>query len=474
MRHGIYTEQRATAILGVNRAPSALPFIVGTAPVHTVAGATPSVGELELLTSWADVEMKFGWVRDFGRYTLMEFLYAWFQLYGFAPVLAVNVFDPRTMAGGDTTLPVTLTAGTAEVAVTGAYVTEVNADSDGDTTFIEGVDYTLSYNASGYPVIVATSDEIADNATIYVVYKTIPADRCGVASAGVMDAVPLIDESFPKYGELPALIVAPGYSDDPEVKAAMMGRATYGGGWQARVIADIDSSAAPALTDAAEWKSENGYTDKGLDVMWPLAKLGDEVFHLSTIMACELARNDHDNGDIPFESASNRTIPITGLVNANGVAVYFNDGQANDSLNAQGITTALRWGTAGWVTWGNRGGAFPGSSDPAVYWRNFDRMLRWLNNTLRLSIFSMVDRAANYRNIESIVNSVNIMLNGIVGAGGLMTGARIEFRREDNPLTEMAAGRYVMPITLCPPTPMEAITIPMQVDVSQLNSLFAG
>lgn len=472
MLHGTYTRQLPTAIRAVQSAPSALPLVVGTAPVHTVAG-TPSVNKLVKLTCWQDVLDTFGYVHDFKRYTLMEFLYYYFRLKGFAPVLAVNEFDPSAVATAATFTKVTLAGGVGILPVAGALVVHVSADVAGATDYVEGEDYTLTYNDAGYPVVqwIDGGDIATATSDVYVEHKVISESLAGVDAAAIVTGIGLIDQAFAQYQDVPSLIACPGYSQESTVNAAMLGKATYGGGWQAYVLSDIDTTdaGADAAVDAAAWKNSNGFTSENQDVWWGLATIGDDVFHLSTIAAGELAACDRENADIPFVSASNRALAIDGMINAAGTALFLTDEQANDSLNANGIGTCINH--SGWRTWGNYTGAYPGSNDPAEIWRNFARMRIWLNNSFRLDI-SRIDGPANIRSIESIVNSRNIELNGIAAQGGLVGKATVEFRREDNPLTSMLAGQYVFHVAYCPPTPLQAIVYDLSVDATQLETLF--
>lgn len=476
MQHGVYSQEQATALIGVVESPTALPIVVGTAPIHTVAGADPSVNELVKLTSWDDVLDVFGYVHDFSRYTLMEFLYLWFRVYGYTPVLCVNEFDPTAVAGAATIDDLTLANGEGTLEVAGALVANVCVDDEGVDDYVEGTDYTLAYDEDGYPVVtrIDTGAIPADNSTVYVEYQTIPEDKAGIDAAAIVTGLALIDRAYPQYGEVPSLICCPGYSQDPTVMATMVGAAEYGGGWYAYALTDLDSSAtgADALAEVATWKSTNGYTDENSDAYWPMVKIGDDTFHFSTVMACALAKSDHENGDMPHVSGSNLALPISGAVVEAGTDVWLTDEQANDSLNAYGITTVINDGPRGWITWGNRTAGYPGTTDPKDMWRSFRRVLIWLKNTTRLTLKQKVDQPGNLRQIEAIINTLNIQLNGYAAQGALIGQPKVEFRRELNPTTDLIDGKYVFSISICPPTPMEAITENWMIDVSQLDTLF--
>jgi hypothetical protein len=478
LSHGVYSSEQATALIGVVESPSALPIVVGTAPIHTVPGANPSVDRLEKFTCWQDVLDIFGYVHDFDRYTLMEFLYAWFRLYGFAPVLCVNEFDPSAVVGEATITAVTLANNVGTLAVSGALVSAVCVDDEGVTDYVEGTydDYTLAYDDNGYAVVTRLADgEIPTSSSIvYVEHQVIDVDRAGIDESAIVTGLEWIEQAYPQYGEVPSLIACPGYSQDSTAMVAMVGATEHGGGWYAYALTDVDSSSsgADALSEVAAWKSTNGYTDAGQDVLWPMVTIGNDTYHLSTIMACALAKSDHENGDMPYATGSNFPLPISGAVTEDGTSVWLTDEQANERLNAYGVTTAINDGPRGWITWGNRTGAYPGTTDPKDMWRNFRRMLVWLKNTVRLTLKQKVDEPGNLRQIESIINTLNIMLNGYAAQGALIGQPKVEFRRELNSTVDLLDGKYTFSISVCPPTAMESITLDWTIDVTQLETLF--
>ncbi|MCE5199903.1 MAG: hypothetical protein ABFD54_15050 [Armatimonadota bacterium] len=477
MRHGTYMSENPTAVLAVAQAESALPFIVGCAPVHAVRGGG-SVGEAVLLTSWAEVETNFGYVHDWRRYGLTEALYERFRKYGKGPVIAVNVFDPTQLNGEATTNAATLVNGTITLSLAGALVESVSADALGESNYIQGIDYNLSYTDAGYPIVTRLTggDILSDTATVYVTYQTIPTPNCGVAASAVINALDLIDYSWVRFGKTPALIQCPGYSQIATVAAKMAAKgAGYGGGWEAFALIDVDTAViggANEHTEVAALKSANNLVSPYMDVLWPMCKYGGDVENASTVWSGELAECDAELAGIPYESASNRSVMITGVCTIDGTEIFLTDEQATETLNSNGVTTFINNGPRGWIAWGNRTGAYPGNTDPKDMWRPYRRMLIFAKNTVRRLLLQMVDRPGNVRQIEAVINTINIWINSLISKGAVMPGSRIEFLRENNAETALANGEYNYTITLAFPTPMEAITVTFQVDTSLLNSIF--
>lgn len=474
--HGVYNREEATSVIAPVVSSTAIPFVVGTAPVHTVAG-TPSVNNIVKLSSWDEVVATFGDVKDFGRYSLMEFLYAAFRVYGVAPVYCVNVWDPADIDGEATARELALVGGTGTVPVTGVLVSEVTDDEEGTTTYVEGTDYTLSYSVSGEPIItrIAGGAIASDTATVFVHTQAIPADYCGVDADAVTAGLQLIDQVYAQFGDVPAHIVAPGFAEEPEVGIIMAQKAAgYGGGWRGYALTDIPSDTVTSSTSAYAWKTENGYTSEYQEVCWPKAQIGDDTYHMSTVMACVLAQVDAQNNNVPYVTGSNYPAGVTAVVLADGTPVYLTDEKANDDLNAKGITTIIRYGSRGLVLWGNYTAAYPGSSDPLFIWRNYRRMFNWLENTFRLTMMQQVDQPGNYRQIESIVNAQQIHLNGLAAQGALIGQPQVEFRREDNPVSSLLNGLYTFRTSATPPTAMQAIINTWTVDVAQFATLFSA
>lgn len=93
VNYGIRAKEVATSIATPNVADCGLPFVVGTAPLHT-AEKPAKVGIPVLCTSWSEAVEKLGFSYDWESYTLSEFMYSHFQLFQSQPVIFCNVLDP--------------------------------------------------------------------------------------------------------------------------------------------------------------------------------------------------------------------------------------------------------------------------------------------------------------------------------------------------------------------------------------------
>lgn len=195
------------------------------------------------------------------------------------------------------------------------------------------------------------------------------------------------------------------------------------------------------------------------------ANYGSQIHWLSNHVVSLSAKVDENNTGVPYESPSNKELRI------DGPAKILTIQEAN-YLNEQGIGTIFRFST-GWKFWGNRTAAFPEVTDIKDAFIPTRRMANWIENNLVLLTWQKVDDPMNKRLIETVVSTVNIWLNGLVGRSFLI-GAKVYFRKEDNPLTDLANGIIRFYITYLAPPPAETIEYILEVDVTYFNNLFGG
>lgn len=98
-------------------------------------------------------------------------------------------------------------------------------------------------------------------------------------------------------------------------------------------------------------------------------------------------------------------------------------------------------------------------------------MFNWLINSLVLTYWQKVDDPTNRVLIETVTDSINIWLNGLVAAG-MSIGARVEFRKEDNPKTSLVDGKIKFKVYFTPVLPAEEIIYDLEIDVNYYDKLF--
>lgn len=477
--HGVSTKQIATSVSTPVTAASGVTFVVGTAPVQMLGadenGAYRNVNVPVMCNNYNEAVSALGYADDWSKYTLCEVIYALFKLYATAPVFVVNVLDPAKhkisvpaesykIVDGKISLPFDAIAETVQI---GEYK--------------RGEDYELLYDGNSLVVEILDGGAIsADTTELSVAFDTV--DPSQITKADIIggfdvntkktSGFELLEAVFPKYGITPDILICPKWSSDSEVAAIMATKAaSINGVFEATALIDVDTTVVKHYADVTAWKKDKNINDKKQVLCFPMCKLGDRAFHLSTQMAGLMATVDADNDGCPAESPSNKTLKIDSAVLADGTEVLLDLTQAN-YLNSNGITTALNF-IGGFVLWGNETACYPANTDVKDYFLCVSRMFGWVSNSLVLTYWSKVDNKFNRRFIDNIVDSVNIWLNGLVSEEKLL-GGRVEFNASENPDTSLMSGKAIFHIYLTPPSPAKEIEFVLEYDVSYVTAALAA
>lgn len=472
-KHGIYTYEKPTSVIPPVVSDAGLPVVIGTSPVNMVKGEV-KVNEPVLCFTYAEAVEKMGYSDDWEKFTLSEFIYSHFALFQRAPIVLINVLDPAEHKE-EKTQNVTLIKNKVEINELGILPNTLKvASSDGSTTHILNEDYLISFNQSGTMNITAIKNTIADNSEMQVTYSMLkPSMVTEVDIIGGIDVntgsklgLELVNEIFPRFRKVPGLILAPGFSHNSEVAAVMSAKSeSINGIFKAENI--IDALASKNYTEVPEWKNLNNIVGSNQITCWPKIKLGDKVFHMSTQLAGVISKTDALNRDVPYVSPSNKNFQCDGAILEDGTEVFLGTDQAN-YLNSQGIITALNF-IGGWKAWGNRTSIYPAVSDPKDSFIPVRRMFNWISNTLILTFWSKIDNPQNRRLVETIVDSANLWLNGLT-ADEFILGGRVDFLKEENPVTDVMDGILKFHVYITPPSPAREIDFIMEYDVDYVNS----
>lgn len=468
-KHGVYVTEVPTRIVPPRRISAALPVVLGTAPVHLGNVESGKENKPTLFYTYQEAVEAFGDSTAWEDYTLCEFFKCFFGLFNVGPVVAINVFDPathKTSVDGEaqTFANDKLTLDNDDV------ISATVMSADELTTYEEDTDYTIDL-ATGVITRLTTGSIPADD-TMSIDYDhanpgaVSASDIVGSAGSGI----DLVDDVFPMFRLVPGLLVAPGWSQDASVAAALVAKAgsINSGLFKAMALVDIDSDTVTSYSNVAAAKNTNNLTDEQFAVCWPKNKLGTEEYWASGQLAGLLASVDAENDDIPYKSPSNENYQMDAAV-ANGSEVWLRPEQST-YLNGQGIVTALNF-IGGWKCWGNRTGAYPAVTDVKDSFLPVRRMFNWIANTLTLTFWQKVDFPITRRLIETVVDSGNIWLNGLVAREFLLAG-RVEFQQDENPVTDTMDGIIKFHVYLTPPSPAREIDFILEYDPDALQTLF--
>lgn len=487
-KHGVYVTEVPTSILPPVRTGAGLPVIFGTAPIHMSTDGLGKVNEPVLAYTYAEAAQALGFLdadSSTGQFafTLSEAVSAFFKVNAVGPIVLINVLDPaehRTVitneartfnADNEATLAV-------DYPMPGSIVV---TNTGGSTTYVRGTDYELTLNSLGRGIVTRIAGgAIAALASVHIDYHAltpatvVAADIVGGidVGTGAKTGLELVADIFPLFRLVPGQLLAPKFSTDPAVALVMSAKAgNINGHFKAMTLVDVPTGTVTTAAAVPAWKNDNNYVDPSMIVCWPKVSLAGTQYHLSTLAAARCMRTDADNEDVPYESPSNKNIPINAAVLTSGTEVVL-DTLAAAALNGQGIVTALNF-IGGWVLWGNRTGAYPGNTDPKDSFIPIRRMFNWNTSTLVLTYWQKVDNPLNRRLIETVVDSENIRLNGLA-ARQFILGGRVEFREDENPATDLIDGIVRFHQYFTPPAPAEQISWITEFDPEYVNTLFGG
>lgn len=479
-KHGVYASEQATSLVAPVQTNAALPVIFGTAPVHLASD--PAAANRPVLCYGLDEAVAaLGYSKDWSKYTLCESMYAFFQVYNRAPIVLVNVLDPAThktvVAQTEKDINNDGTVVLADPVILSTLVVKKTASGD---ALVKDTDYSVAYNEDEECVITVLEGGALDGELkMFVNYDKLNAAAVtaddiigGIDIAtGKSKGMETLNDVFPLLRLVPGTVLAPGWSHNPGVAAVMKAKASLiNEVFSAEAIVDIPSDSVTKYTDVPAWKNNNNYASELQIACWPMGKVGDYKLHMSTIIMGTMMVTDSNNDDVPYNSPSNKDANITGICLADGTEVVLDLGKAN-YLNGNGIVTAFNF-VKGWVGWGNYTGCYPGNTDPKDSFIPIRRMFHWMKNNFVLTFWQKVDDPMNRRLVHTIVDTYNIMLNGLAAEGKIL-GGRIEFNDAENPLTNLIGGKMKFHVYQTPPPPAQEIDAVFEYDPSYFNTLFS-
>ncbi len=485
---GVHIFEQATSVQTPKVATVGIPFVVGTAPVQSAAKpANPNVPVLA--TSWAEAVEKLGFSYDWERYTLCEFMYSHFQLFGAQPVIFCNISDPDSMkreeaaadysvADHKVSLSVDAIADTIKVSIKGGAAE--GTDETAPAQVLErDVDYSILYDRDDTDTYVCIVELLEDGSaydaeTVSIAYSAVDPTTATVAD--VVDGIAQADACLTVVGLVPDLIAAPGWSHNTVVAAVMATKAAAVNGlFKGKAVIDADSSedGVTEYSQLSGYKNKNNFVDVDQILCWPMVQLGDYRFHLSTQLCGLMATVDAGNRGIPYESPSNKNLKMDACVLTDGTPVNLTWNQVDLVAGSWGVVTAVNFLDSGWVAKGNYTACYPGNTDVKDQFIPVSRMFDFIGNTLIRTFWSKLDKPLTPALRDSILQTCNIWLGGLTG-GGYLYGARCEMLAEENPLTSLLDGIITLHVYNAPPVPAQEIDFILEYDVSYMETALAA
>lgn len=460
--HGVETITVNSGVVPVSVIKTAVIGLVG------LAAAGP-VNALTLVTSLRDAA-QFG--AAIPGATIPQALAAIFAQ-GPATAVVVNVADATN---------VDAVAGEAAVVVGGKFRTDfapVGAvavtNAAGTTTYVAGTDYKVDAFGNG----VVTSGAIAEGASLKLSYAKFDANSVtasqligGMDGAGVRTGLQLFDLALNTLGFNPKVLISPGYSGEPAVRAELLTKAAK---YRALAIIDAPEGATPAdvLADRGPSGDVFNTSDKRAVLAYPHLKVfdaytNDDVLQpLSPFVAGIICATDYNEGY--HVSPSNHEIKgQTGIERPLTAAINDAVSEVN-LLNEQGVVTVFNAYGTGLRLWGNRNASFPSSTAPVTFIPQL-RVADVISESIEYACLPFADRPINMAVVDSIKETVNEFLRTLQGRGALVD-SKCTFDRSKNSNADIAAGRLLFTYSEIAPPPLERLTFEHYVDISLLKAI---
>lgn len=484
-KHGTYGE----LLSGVGRDAASVNTVavyIGTAPVNLVRGwaSADVVNAPVCLSSWAAVKRKLGYSAAWDKFTLCEAFNAHFNgNENIGPVVAINVLDPAThKAASETTAQITFVNGratiTSDVIILDTLVLEDK---------VEGTDYSMAYDFDKGQVVIESIGTAKITGTIAATYSTVDPSAVdaediigGVTAGGVYTGLGSVGLIYQTHNLVPNLLAAPGWSDTKTVYDAMVAAATkINGHWDAMVVADIPVGENDTIAEAIAWKNTNGYTSNRAKVCWPQVKTNDgAVYHLSTLWVWRQMLVDALHDGVPMESASNKAVPVAKQYFGADSANRGFDISGGNTLNADGITTAVFFGGQ-WVLWGPHTAAFTqeaideGDLDNRDIFDSGIRVMMHIANSFQRDWALTIDQPMTRALSETIKEREQEKADALVAIGALVGEPVVDFNESDNGVGELTRGNFVWRFEGTPISPFKSGTIMVAYTADGFASYFA-
>lgn len=474
-RHGAYTSELPTSLLAPVNGTAGLQVVIGTAPVHLLENPEDAVNKPILVNTYKEAVEAVGFDRNFAKYTICEAISASFQVLNVAPLVLINVLDPKKHSAKVEETTVQVNDGVAVLEENGILLRELVVKA-GDTALTQEEDYTASFNSDGAVSLVLIAGGKGEGATeLTVSGKKVDASLITTAdilggvdtATGEETGMEVIRQIHPRLGMTPGILIAPRWSKYPEVAAALQAKTKgINSAFKAVCIVDVNSGAdgARKYADVKAQKEAQAITDPNAYAVWLYGKVGETMYSGSALAAALTAYTDATNGDTPNVSPSNKTLPISMACLEDGTEVVLDQEQAN-VVNSFGVATFFNMN--GFRLWGVETAAYPGITDPKDRFFSCRRYLNWRANSFILTYHQKVDDPMNRRLIEAVVDSENVRGNGFV-ARGVVARDEITYNEEENPATSLIDGKITFHQYMTPFTPAREIEDLIEFDPNAL------
>lgn len=236
IRHGVYIQEEATAVQVPKTGNSSVQVVVGTAPVNMAENPSEAVNVPILANSGTEAMAALGYSVDFKNFTLCQTMFATSNLFQVSPVVYINVLDPAKHNKELAEAEYQVNQKQAVIEKEGIILEGLTVkNSTGDTELKAGEDYSAAFDSTtGFLTITmlaggkgAAATAIKVSGKVIDPSKVTKEDVIGAVdpSTGAETGAQVIRQVYPRLGIVPGLILAPGWSQIPEVGLALAAKA---------------------------------------------------------------------------------------------------------------------------------------------------------------------------------------------------------------------------------------------------------
>lgn len=234
--------------------------------------ASEAVNVPILANSGTEAMAALGYSVDFKNFTLCQTMFATSNLFQVSPVVYINVLDPAKHNKELAEAEYQVNQKQAVIEKEGIILEGLTVkNSTGDTELKAGEDYSAAFDSTtGFLTITmlaggkgAAATAIKVSGKVIDPSKVTKEDVIGAVdpSTGAETGAQVIRQVYPRLGIVPGLILAPGWSQIPEVGLALAAKAAkINGVYSAMALLDLDTTKAKKYTDTKSVKEESGYT----------------------------------------------------------------------------------------------------------------------------------------------------------------------------------------------------------------------
>lgn len=449
-KHGIETTRDSNVEPEVEKA-SIAQAVIGTAPINLLDDPAAAVNKVIIINKKEDIAEKIGRCADYDNYTLMQASLVSIEKFGVAPVVMINVLDPKNErhVTAVAATEVTLDKGCTKIEKPGILLdTVIVSDATDDSTGERGEDYEIAFDADGYvDVAMSKTGKFAAKDKVKIAYTKLKPEGVteadiigGTDENGVRTGADLLDEIYMMHNIIPSYIGAPKYSMYPAVAAVLEAKAeAIGDKFNVQVFCDMESTEANTPEKIKEAKDKLGVYGRQTVLAWPtFAIVGGKNVYASCVKMALMQYEQQKNSGVP-RSIDNVNAKIEGIALQDGTSKLYTEKQMNNYALAYGVSTFIYCN--GWKSWGDTTAAYPDSDEPNVRSIKSVAVGNWMENKFKTEYSTEIGRDLSPANVKSVVENYNFELTGLTPQ--YLAGGKIIFDADENPESEILKGNLV-------------------------------